>query len=141
MYFVQLQEIEKRLDAAEQRIVKLEEGNHPTPLETKHKIRTPSPATIAECGGPCEQGFHLCDCGLLEKLNIELLGYDPDEDDEGISSPAPADGLMERLMTQGYGKTHARAAVLACAEWLETSSPSVNYGQVSARWLREEVER
>ena len=22
--------------------------------------------TIAECGGPCEQDFRLCDCGLLQ---------------------------------------------------------------------------
>ena len=32
----------------------------------------PSPATIAECGGPCEWGFVHCDCGLLQKLNPHL---------------------------------------------------------------------
>lgn len=30
---------------------------------------SPSPATIAECGGPCEHGFEYCDCGLFEKMN------------------------------------------------------------------------
>jgi hypothetical protein len=35
-------------------------------------MRCASRATIAECGGPCEQGFHHCDCGLLQQLNPPL---------------------------------------------------------------------
>jgi hypothetical protein len=31
--------------------------------------RCPGAHTIAECGGPCEQDFRLCDCGLLQQLN------------------------------------------------------------------------
>ena len=54
-------------------------------LVKRRPLRCPTPATIAECGGPCEQGFHLCDCGLLEQLNPELRG------------PAPASSLVERV--------------------------------------------
>jgi hypothetical protein len=32
-------------------------------------LRCPPAHTIAECGGPCEQDFRLCDCGLLQQLN------------------------------------------------------------------------
>jgi hypothetical protein len=46
--------------------------------------RYPSPATIAECGGPCDsQGPEACDCGLLQELNPPL--------------PAPAGGLVKRV--------------------------------------------
>jgi len=51
----------------------------------RRPLQCPSPATIAECGGPCEQGFPFCDCGLLEQLNPELKG------------PAPAGSLVERV--------------------------------------------
>jgi len=30
---------------------------------------SPSPPTIAECGGPCERGFEYCDCGLFDEMN------------------------------------------------------------------------
>ena len=43
----------------------------------RRPLQCPSPATIAECGGPCEQAFHFCDCGLLEQLNPELKGPAP----------------------------------------------------------------
>jgi hypothetical protein len=39
-----------------------EQGRRPAP-------RCPGAHTIAECGGPCEQDFRLCDCGLLQRLN------------------------------------------------------------------------
>jgi hypothetical protein len=46
--------------------------------------RYPSPATIAECGGPCDrQGPEACDCSLLQELNPP--------------SPAPAGGLVKRV--------------------------------------------
>ena len=34
-------------------------------------------------------------------------------------APAPAGGLVERLMDEGYAVTHARAAILAVADWLQ----------------------
>ena len=66
-------------------------------LVKRRPLRCPTSATIAECGGPCEQGFHLCDCGLLEQLNPELRG------------PAPASSLVERV---------DRAAIREVAAWL-----------------------
>jgi hypothetical protein len=39
-----------------------EQGRRPAP-------RCPGAHTIAECGGPCERDFRLCDCGLLQRLN------------------------------------------------------------------------
>jgi hypothetical protein len=54
------------------------------------------------------------------------------------ASAAPAESLVEALMDKGYGKTHARAAILAVADWLE----SYNGGPTSSTHaLREEVER
>lgn len=90
-----LLELRDRLTAAEQRISELErdatcphirsgdEGSSycalaeataaaSPPTVTRRPLREPSAATIAECGGPCEQGFWNCDCGLLEKLNPDL---------------------------------------------------------------------
>ena len=39
-----------------------DQGRRPAP-------RCPGAHTIAECGGPCEEDFRLCDCGLLQRLN------------------------------------------------------------------------
>jgi hypothetical protein len=39
-----------------------DQGKRPAP-------RCPGAHTIAECGGPCEQDFRLCDRGLLQQLN------------------------------------------------------------------------
>ena len=83
-------------------------------LVKRRPLRCPTSATIAECGGPCEQGFHLCDCGLLEQLNPELRG------------PAPASSLVERV-AKGIGsaspwmhshRDEARAAIREVAAWL-----------------------
>jgi hypothetical protein len=73
--------------------------------------RHPSPATIAECGGPRDsQGPEACDCGLLQELNPP--------------SPAPAVGLVERVHSCIVGKPEcghmqARAAIREVAAWLE----------------------
>jgi hypothetical protein len=98
------------------------------PAVIRKPLRCPSPAWIAECGGPCEQGFHLCDCGVLERMNPELRG------------PAPAGGLVERV-TKAVNKTTicerdgiASAAILAVAEWLD------DIAGITASWLREEVQ-
>jgi hypothetical protein len=92
-------------------------SREPTPassLVKRRPLRCPTSATIAECGGPCEQGFHLCDCGLLEQLNPELRG------------PAPASSLVERV-AKGIGsaspwmhshRDEARAAIREVAAWL-----------------------
>jgi hypothetical protein len=40
--------------------------------------------TIAECGGPCEEDFRLCDCGLLQQLNPQRA---PNYSARGSESP------------------------------------------------------
>jgi hypothetical protein len=39
------------------------------PPAVKESLTAPPAHTIAECGGPCEDDFRLCDCGLLQQLN------------------------------------------------------------------------
>jgi hypothetical protein len=82
--------------------------------------RYPSPATIAECGGPCEsQGPEACDCGLLQELNPR--------------SPAPAGGLVERVAKSlaevnsssapEIWLSDARIAIRVVAAWLRSDGP------------------
>jgi Txe/YoeB family toxin of Txe-Axe toxin-antitoxin module len=70
-------------------------------------------------------------------VKLEDAGNHPAKPD---SSPAPAGGLVERvadaIYRNGTGdgfREEARAAILAVAEWLGE--------EISAEWLREEVER
>jgi hypothetical protein len=81
----------------------------------RRRLQEPSANHIAECGGPCKQGFWNCDCGLLYELNPYLRPQ----------APAPAGGLVERVAhtihdaPSGYGyENEAYAAILAVAEWL-----------------------
>ena len=53
-------------------------------------LRCPGAHTIAECGGPCEDDFRLCDCGLLQQLN-------PAPSVKDSLTDAPARSLVERL--------------------------------------------
>jgi hypothetical protein len=73
------------LEAAQQPAPATEESSATAPpAPAGVQRRYPSPATIAECGGPCEsQGPEACDCGLLQELNPP--------------SPAPAGGMVERV--------------------------------------------
>ena len=71
--------------------------------------RYPSPATIAECGGPCDsQGPEACDCGLLQELNPP--------------SPAPAGGLVELIRDElgHHGTASASAVIRRVATWLRS---------------------
>jgi hypothetical protein len=36
------------------------------------QLLCPPRNVLAQCSGPCEQGFQHCDCGLLQKLNPHL---------------------------------------------------------------------
>jgi hypothetical protein len=79
--------------------------------------------TIAECGGPCEEDFRLCDCGLLQQLN-------PQRPPATTTEPRFA-GLIERVAEAMGPQTQAaqeagelpystaRAAIREVAEWLE----------------------
>lgn len=74
--------------------------------------RYPSPATIAECGGPCDsQGPEACDCGLLQELNPP--------------SPAPAGGLVELIRDElgHHGTASASAVIRKVAAWLRSDGP------------------
>lgn len=136
-----LLELRDRLAAAEQRIQALE-GNSSAGLTrsnhlakpdssviavTRRCLQEPSANHIAECGGPCEQGFWNCDCGLLYELNPDLRPH----------SPAPAGGLVERVCDAiGTADKPARAAILMVADWLE------QYNAAASGWadiIRQEV--
>jgi hypothetical protein len=89
-------------------------------------LQCPSPATIAECGGPCEQAFHFCDCGLLEQLNPELKG------------PAPAGSLVERVAAA----PNDRAKIREVAAWFTTIAPRGSEAwRMASEVLREEADR
>jgi hypothetical protein len=117
------------------------------------------PTTIAECGGPCEQGPEHCDCGEI-KADSEYTDAEWAEiqrwnkTDDTSSAPAPAGSLVERVWTalagefQPSGTWHdeARAAIREVAAWLmdqytdaDDCIPS-EIGPVISR-LREEADR
>jgi hypothetical protein len=94
-------------------------------------LRCPGAHTIAECGGPCEDDFRLCDCGLLQQLNPK---------------PPASKRLWEAMEEAGRrdldDNPHAELAefyeamIRAVADWLEARG---NRG--SAAELREEANR
>jgi hypothetical protein len=99
-------------------------------------LRHPCANTIAECGGPCEQDFRLCDCGLLQQLNPQRT--------PAPTTEARPGGLVEKLgavIEWGIDANQdpegiARAAIREVAKWLD--------GQVefrTARLLRREADR
>lgn len=110
---------------------------------TEQQLREPSANHIAECGGPCEQGFWNCDCGLLYELNPDLQPQ----------ASAPAGGLVERVALAICRcddlsswreeainwSPEARAAILAVANWVVLQS--TDSGRLFACWLQEEAER
>jgi hypothetical protein len=113
------------VNALSDRIAALEADS---PIKVRRQpLQCPSPATIAECGGPCEAGFMHCDCGLLEQLNPPLR-----------PTPAPADSLVERVrsVVASADSASARAAIREVAAWLDTKG---QHG--CSLWLREEANR
>jgi hypothetical protein len=108
------EQIDARLRQLRARVEALEAGQQPRPSDVGQSLRQPSPATIAECGGPCEQGFEHCDCGLLERLNPRPAATDSlvERVAQGIAA-ADDEGLTN--MTWSY---HARAAIREVAAWL-----------------------
>ena len=82
-------------------------------------LRCPAANTIAECGGPCEQDFRLCDCGLLQKMNPQRAAV--------ATTEARPVGLVERVAEAMQPGTfdwsayedEARAAIREVAKWLE----------------------
>jgi len=137
------------------RIMALKAGQQPRPSDVGQSLRQPSPATIAECVGPCEQGFEHCDCGLLEQLNpgpapspaVDRVRDLQDRIRDGsltlaealaeigapTPAPAPADSLVERVVKviadpdgpPELWHDEARAAILVVAEWLDERDTSI----------------
>jgi hypothetical protein len=93
--------------------------------------RYPSPATIAECGGPCDsQGPWACDCGLLDALNPPM--------------PAPAGGLVKRLshlLAKRFSESRpgtdctplAREVVREVVKWLRSDGPGWPFAHLLER--------
>jgi hypothetical protein len=86
-------------------------------------LRCPGAHTIAECGGPCEQDFRLCDCGLLQQLN-------PAAATEDSSAAAPAVSLVEQILDamdqhlESNRYAEARAALRVVADWFRNQRDS-----------------
>ena len=120
------------LEAAQQPAPATEESSATAPpAPAGVQRRYPSPATIAECGGPCDsQGPWACDCGLLDALNPPM--------------PAPAGGLVERVAEAiedaphplGDWRPEARAAIREVVAWLR-SEPRI--GRAAADRLEQEA--
>ena len=71
-----------------------------------------SPATIAECGGPCEQGPQYCDCGQI-KGEPEPQGPGPDDVTQLYYKHGGGDGMYG-----GMGEVNFEEAVEeALARW------------------------
>ena len=80
---------------------------------------------------------------LEARPEVQALPSTPQEGGPTLLAPIqlqqgaePACGLVEHLMAQGYGKTHARAAILATAEWFTSKE-----WHITAAVLRRQVER
>jgi hypothetical protein len=105
-------------------------------------LRCPSPATIAECGGPCEEDFRLCDCGLLQQLN-------PAPATEDSSAPAPIGSLVDDVAKciTPFGEPIRRGwacgAITSAADWLEKRGnvgSAEDLRREAAAWLEAEPE-
>jgi hypothetical protein len=83
-------------------------------LDAPPPLRCPGAHTIAECGGPCEDDFRLCDCGLLQQLNPAPAVKDSLTD-------APAGSLVELLQREiGCAfPEDAQRGICAIAKWLD----------------------
>jgi hypothetical protein len=92
---------------------------------TPHVRYPHCPTTIAECGGPCEQGPEHCDCGEI-KADSEYTDAEWAEiqrwnkTDDTSPPPAPAGSLVERVAkVVGKDRKYSRAAIHEVAAWLD----------------------
>jgi hypothetical protein len=131
-------ELADRLAAAEQRIEALEAA---ASAPADHLRDAPEMvATDEELRKVWRLGGVTVEAGLRAVYNLgrqhgaaQAANSTPEQ---SPTAPAPARGLVERVMDEGYAVTHARAAILDCASWLETRG-----FPIGARRLREEVQR
>jgi hypothetical protein len=86
----------------------------------KESLTAPPAHTIAECGGPCEQDFRLCDCGLLQDLNPQRTPAPTTEAWPGGLVERVADAIVEQATSAGIVNDRpARAAIREVAAFLE----------------------
>jgi hypothetical protein len=90
------------------------------------------PVTIAECGGPCEQGPEHCDCGEIKPEPV----------------PPPAGSLVEQMLDamdqhlESNRYAEARAALRVVAAWLRGESDGhLGSGAHWARCMEQEANR
>ena len=160
-----LLELRDRLQAAKQRISELE-GNSSAGLTGSNHLEPPDSSAPADEAKTLHTiALRMVD--TLEQLNVlpEILDTlrrairEPMEplapcphirsSDEGTSYCALAESVAAGSLVEVVGRTWSygqplhpaatRAAILACADWLERQD--VGAGHAAARWLREEVER
>ena len=90
-------------------------------MSTPHRATPEQWAHIEGYG----RGNSSIDCCILElRARVEALEAaqrtTPMDELRAASAEARPGGVVEGLMEQGYGKTHARAAIRIVAAWLRT---------------------
>jgi hypothetical protein len=102
------------------------------------------PVTIAECGGPCEQGPEYCDCG-------EIKGEPPSQPDQPVSEHRPVwtegicgdgaailkDGVMQPI-EDVIAALNATSLAQPPASWWRSAGPT-NYSEDF--WRRDALEK
>lgn len=82
-------------------------------------------------------------CGLAE----QGANSQPTSNEPQTRSSAPVSGLVEQVaivigdgdQPAHYWEEEARAAIHACADWIDAQDAGLGAGCIAARWLREEV--
>jgi hypothetical protein len=110
----------------------------------KESLTAPPAHTIAECGGPCEQDFRLCDCGLLQQLNPQRTPAPTTEARPGGLVERVAEAMQPGTFDWSAYEGEARAAIrevaAALLEW-HYSDQVVHTAWEAAKWLQREADR
>ena len=78
-------------------------------------------------------------CILELRARVEALEAQQQEQQWptlAATAPASAGSLVELLESEGYGRTHARAAIRVVAKWLRENDRGM-----AATWLEQEADR
>jgi hypothetical protein len=109
----------------------------------KESLTAPPAHTIAECGGPCEQDFRLCDCGLLQQLNPQRTPAPTTEARPGGLVERVAEAMQPGTFDWSAYEGEARAAIrevaAALLEW-HYSDQVVHTAWEAAKWLQREAD-
>ena len=83
----------------------------------------PGAHTIAECGGPCEDDFRLCDCGLLQQLNPQRTPAPTTEARPGGLVERVAEAMQPGTFDWSAYEDEARAAIREVAVHVRKHNP------------------